>query len=79
MLCPDPPDLEPLAVTLHNSLIGVAVLFALQLIFFRRLNGPSQLLSCLPGSRRPALYGWLLFVTVITARLALLPHLPVHF
>jgi hypothetical protein len=77
MLCPDPPDLEPLALTLHNSLIGVAVLFALQLIFFRRMNGPSQLLSGLPGSRRPALYGWLLFFTVITARLALLSHLPV--
>ena len=79
MLCPDPPDLEPLQRTLSDSLIAAAALFAVQLAFPRLAERIARLAWCklAPLARKPVLAGWLLFLAVILFRVALLPRLPV--
>jgi len=79
MICPDPPDLQPLARSLYQSLIAGGILLLLQL-FFRK---PSQRIwhaigKCLQAlTRRRFLCGFFLFAMVIALRLALLPRFPV--
>ena len=79
MLCPDPPDLEPLKRTLCYSLVGAGILLSLQFAFPRTTNRLSSFvwLRLLPLARRPALCGWLLFLAVIFGRMALLARFPV--
>jgi hypothetical protein len=75
IICPDPPDLQPLARSLYQSLIAGGILLLLQL-FFRK---PTERISrsvwkfILPLARRRLLCGFLLFLMVIALRLALLP------
>src|SRR5215469_9976251 len=79
MLCPDPPDLEPLKQTLASSLILASIVLSLQFVFPRttmRLSGWIWR-GLLPLARRPVLCAWLLFLGVILVRLALLARLPV--
>src|SRR5215475_5070526 len=79
MICPDPPDLEPLARTLRYTLAGAVVLLAAQFSFPRsagRLFGLLGRAARRLGAR-PALCGWLLFLAVIAARVALLPRFPI--
>jgi hypothetical protein len=79
MLCPDPPDLEPLKQTLYFSLIGAGILLSLQLAFPRSVDRLSSFvwrkLSRL--AQKPVLCAWLLFLGVILVRLALLARFPV--
>ena len=81
MLCPDPPDLDPLKQTLYFSLAGAALLLSLQLLFPRASERfvVRFVKSISPLARRPALCGLLLFLVVLIARAALLPrfHVPV--
>src|SRR5215469_7721693 len=79
MLCPDPPDLEPLKQTLASSLILASIVLSLQFVFPRttmRLSGWIWR-GLLPLARRPRLCGWLLFLAVILVRAALLARFPV--
>jgi hypothetical protein len=79
IVCPDPPDLEPLVRTLYEFLIAAGALLLFQL-FFGKLAGR---VSCGTWryleifARRRLLCGFLLFVLVIAVRVALLPALPV--
>jgi hypothetical protein len=79
IICPDPPDLEPLARSLRQFLLGAAGLLLLHLIFRKFIERISHVLSngILPLARRRFLCGFLLFLMVIGLRLALLPRLPV--
>lgn len=79
MICPDPPDLEPLRQTLFSSLVGAAVLLAVQFAFPRAAARVSALIWRMLGSlaRKPWLCGLLLFLTVVLVRLAILPRLRV--
>jgi len=79
MLCPDPPDLEPLQLTLRYSLIAAAILLAAQFAFPRTSARLSARLwrKILPLARKPLLCASLLFVAVIALRVALLHRLPV--
>lgn len=77
--CPDPPDLQPLIGAFDQSLIGAAILLALQLVFRRGSDRISRFVwrAILPLSRKPVICCVLLFLLVIAIRLALLPRLPV--
>jgi hypothetical protein len=79
MICPDPPDLEPLGRTLRYTLAGATFLLALQFSFPRSAARLSCLLWRAAGvlARRPALCGWLLLLAVLAVRVALLPRFPV--
>jgi len=79
IICPDPPDLKPLARALHQFLIAGGVLLLLQLLF-RKSTGRICRAVCnfiLPLARRRFLCGFLLILMVTGLRLALLPRLPV--
>jgi hypothetical protein len=77
--CPDPPDLQPLIRAFHQFLIGAGVILTLQIIFPRWSDRFSRIAwrSILPLARKRLFCGVLLFLFVITVRLALLPRLPV--
>jgi len=79
IICPDPPDLQPLIRAFYQFLIGAGVILSLQLIFSRSIKGFSRVAwrSLLPLARKPLVCGLLLFFLVIAVRLALLPRLPV--
>jgi hypothetical protein len=79
MLCPDPPDLEPLKRTLTSSLIIAGIFLSLQFAFPRTTNRLSGLVwrGLLPLARKSALCGWLLFMSVILVRVALLARFPI--
>jgi hypothetical protein len=79
MICPDPPDLEPLGQTLRYSLIAAGVLLTLQFIFPRTCSHVSAAVTkkISPLAARPLLCGLMLFLAVIVARVALLPRFPV--
>jgi len=79
MLCPDPPDLEPLQQALFYSLIAAAIVLAVQFLFPRTTFRLSSLVwrKLLPLARRPFLSAGLIFLAVITLRVALLHRFPV--
>ncbi len=79
MICPDPPDLDPLKETLNFSLIGAGVLFALQFAFARTATRISTAIwrAFDALASKPWLCGTLLFFTTIVVRVALLPRFPV--
>lgn len=79
MNCPDPPDLEPLISTLYQTLIGLAVLLGLQMVFPKTCARISAAVweSTLPLARRRLFCGFLLFFVVVVVRVVLLPRLPV--
>ena len=79
MLCPDPPDLEPLQRTLCFSLIGAGILLSLQLAFPRSADRLSSFVRRKVSrlARKPVLCAWVLFLGVILVRLALLARFPV--
>ena len=79
MICPDPPDLEPLRQTLLYSLIGTGILLALQFIFPFTSNRIFSFAATkiAPLARKPLFCGLLLFITVVAVRVALLPRFPV--
>src|SRR5499433_1481354 len=79
MICPDPPDLDPLKTTLYFSLIGTGVLWSLQFAFAPAAARISASLWRVLGAvaRQSWLAGSLLFLVAILARTALLPRFPV--
>jgi len=79
MICPDPPDLQPLVRAFYYSLIAAGALLALQFVFPQSSERISRLTSKVvtPLALRRFLSGFLLFFTVIAIRVALLPRLPV--
>ncbi|HSC45215.1 MAG TPA: hypothetical protein VLC94_05270 [Candidatus Acidoferrum sp.] len=79
MLCPDPPDLEPLQLTLRFSLLAAALLLAAQFAFPRTSARLSALIwrKFLSLARKPLLCASLLFFGVIALRVAQLHRLPV--
>ena len=79
MICPDPPDLQPLVRAFYYSLIAAGALLALQFVFPQSSERISRLTSKIvtPLAPRRFLSGFLLFLTVIAIRGALLPRLPV--
>jgi len=79
MICPDPPDLDPLKTTLYFSLIGTGVLWSLQLAFAPAAARLTASLWRVLGAvaRQSWLGGSLLFLAAIVARTALLPRFPV--
>ena len=79
MICPDPPDLQPLIRTFYHSLVAAGVLLALQFVFPQWNQRISRLTSEIvtPLPLRRYLRGFLLFFTVIAVRVALLPRLPI--
>jgi hypothetical protein len=79
IICPDPPDLEPLARSLYQSLIAGGILLLLQL-FFRKSGeriSSTTWKRIQPLARRRFLAGFLLFLLVIGLRLALLSRFPI--
>ena len=79
LICPDPPDLEPLARSLSQTLIAFAVLLFFYSIFWKvsARIGNAVWKMILPVARRRFLCGFVLFLCVIGGRLAILPRLPV--
>lgn len=79
IICPDPPDLEPLVRDFYQFLIGAGVLLAFQLIFRRWSEAFSRIVwrGILPLARKRLLCGLLLFLFVIAVRLALVTRIPV--
>ena len=79
IICPDPPDLKPLARTLHQFLIAGGVLLLLQFLFLKSTGRICCVVwnFILPLARRRFLCGFLLILMVTGLRLALLPRLPV--
>lgn len=79
MLCPDPPDLEPLQQTLRHSLIGAVILLAVQFFFPRTTAKFSALIwrKLVSLARKPLLCATLLFLGVVVMRVALLHRFPV--
>ena len=79
MVCPDPPDIEPLKQTLYFTLVGAGVFFVLQLAFPRSAARISaavwRILGSLAG--KPLLCGMMLFCVALLARVALLTRFPV--
>src|SRR5262245_16659549 len=79
MICPDPPDIEPLKQTLYYTLIGAGILVALQLAFAKTAGRISRLgwqwLAAL--ARRPGFCVCGLFMAVVLMRVALLHPFPV--
>jgi hypothetical protein len=79
IICPDPPDLKPLARIFHDFIIGAGVLLLLQFLF-RKSTGRIRRAVwnfILPLARRRFLCGFLLILMVTGLRLALLSRLPV--
>src|SRR6478609_4586332 len=79
MICPDPPDLEPLRQTLLFSLIGAAIVLAAQFVFPRTAARVSALVWRRIGllACKRSLCGWVLFLAVVMVRVVLLPRFPV--
>ena len=79
MICPDPPDLEPLKQTFYYSLIGAGILMALHFAFATTAARISQVAWQWLGAmgRRPALCACGLLVAVVSVRVALLHRLPI--
>ena len=79
MICPDPPDLDPLKRTLYFSLIGAGILLFLQFAFAPAAVRVSTALwrALCAVARRPWLCGTLLFLLTVVARDALLSRFPV--
>jgi hypothetical protein len=79
IICPDPPDLEPLARIFHDFIIGGGVLLLLQFLFRKSAGRIRSAVwnFLLPLARRRFLCGFLLVLMVTGLRLALLPRLPV--
>jgi hypothetical protein len=79
MLCPDPPDLEPLQHTLYYSLTATGFFFAVQFVFPRSAERLSSFVwrALAPLARKTVLTGCLLFLAVVLLRVALLPRFPV--
>jgi len=79
MICPDPPDLQPLVRAFYHSLIAAGALLALQFVFPQSSERISRVTSKIvtPLAPRRFLSGFLLFLTVIAIRVALLPRLAV--
>jgi hypothetical protein len=79
LICPDPPDLEPLARSLYATLVAAGILLLVQFIFWRttRRISDSVWKFILPLARRRFLCGFLLFLSVVGVRLALLARLPI--
>jgi hypothetical protein len=79
MICPDPPDLQPLIRTFCRSVVAAGVLLALQFVFPQWSQRISRVTSKIvtPLALRRYLCGFSLFFTVIAVRVALLPRLPV--
>jgi hypothetical protein len=79
MICPDPPDLQPLVRTFYHSLITAGVLLALQFVFPQWSQRISRWTSKIvtPLALRRFLCGFLLFSAGIAVRVALLPRLPI--
>jgi hypothetical protein len=79
LICVDPPDLEPLVHRLYQFLIGAGTVVLLQVIFRRWTERLSRF--CWHGvllfARKRLLCGLVLFISIISVRLALLPRLPV--
>ena len=78
ILCPDPPDLEPLAGTFYQFLIGASALLAFELVFPKWSARMSRFAWKFVQSlaRRRVLCGFVLLFVVIAVRVALLPRLP---
>jgi hypothetical protein len=78
LICPDPPDLDPLVRSFYQFLAGAGVLLTFQLIFPQGSARIScSVLKRLQSlARRRLLAGFFLFLCVIATRLALLPRLP---
>ena len=79
MICPDPPDIEPLKQTLHFTVVGMGVVLALQLAFRRASDRIAANLWRILGkiASKPVLCGLLLLAVVILTRVALLARFPV--
>jgi hypothetical protein len=79
MICPDPPDLEPLKQTLCYSLIGAGILLALQFAFVGTTARISRVAWQWLGAktRRPVFCACGLFVVAVFVRVALLHRFPV--
>jgi len=79
LICPDPPDLEPLARSLYATLVAAGILLLVQFIFWRTTRRISDAVwkFILPLPRRRFLCGFLLFLSVVGVRLALLARLPI--
>jgi hypothetical protein len=79
IICPDPPDLKPLARTLHQFLIAGGILLLLQFLFRKSTERICRSVwnFLLPLARRRFLCGFLLFSMVTGLRFALLPRLRV--
>ena len=79
IICPDPPDLQPLARIFHDFIIGGGVLLLLQFLFRKSTERICRAVwnFILPLARRRFLCGFLLILMVTGLRLALLPRLPV--
>jgi hypothetical protein len=79
MICPDPPDLEPLRQTLWFSLAGAAILLAAQFVFPRTAERVTALAwrALGPLAQRRILCGGALFLSVFVLRVALLERFPV--
>src|SRR5437762_14343791 len=79
MICPDPPDLQPLGQTLFFSVLGAAILLAVQLIFPRSTARVIALVWRTAGALalKPFWCGCVLFLSVVGLRVALLPRFPV--
>jgi hypothetical protein len=79
IICPDPPDLKPLARSLHEFLIAGGILLLLQFLFRKSAGRICRAVwnFVLPLARRRFLCGFLLILMVTGLRLALLPRLPV--
>jgi hypothetical protein len=79
MICTDPPDLQPLVRAFYHSLIAAGALLALQFVFpqssERISRWTSKIVTPLALRRFPS--GFVLFLSVIAIRVALLPRLPV--
>src|SRR5262249_40955090 len=74
MICPDPPDIEPLKQTLQFTVVGMGIVLALQLTFRRASDRIAANLWRILGkiASRPVLCGLLLFAGVILFRVTLL-------
>jgi hypothetical protein len=78
MICPDPPDLEPLKETLRYSLIAASVLLTIQFVFARNTERLAHFVKKISKlARKPLLCALILFLAVILARVVLLPRFPV--
>jgi len=79
MICPDPPDLDPLKQTLYFSLIGAGILLALQFAFGKAANRVSAFIWNTLGAiaLRPLACASLLVLLTVIVRVALLPRFPV--